>query len=229
MTIAPAGVPFDNSPEAQFYIPAVGPASRPRRTLKQDDTFVVVDSHGDIGASPGGSDGLFLCDTRFLSHFELLINGMQALLLGSNTRDDNTSLIIDLTNPDLYAEQRLVLPKDTVHIVRTIFVYRNSLYQRIGLRNYANHPISLTLSLVFDNDFADVFEVRGLRRPRRGKIERLVAGRARTLLTYQGLDGKLRQTDIDFDPQPSELLETAATYRLSLAAREARRGLWGEC
>jgi glycogen debranching enzyme len=222
MTIAPAGVPFDNSPEAQFYIPAVGPASRPRRTLKQDDTFVVVDTHGDIGASPGGSDGLFLCDTRFLSHFELLINGMQALLLGSNTRDDNTSLIIDLTNPDLYAEQRLILPKDTVHIVRTIFVYRNSLYQRIALRNYANHPISLTLSLVFDNDFADVFEVRGLRRPRRGKIERLVAGEARTLLTYHGLDGKLRQTNIGVAPQPSELLETAATYRLPLAAREAR-------
>jgi glycogen debranching enzyme len=223
MTIAPAGVPsIDNSPEAQFYIPAVGPASRPRRTLKQDDTFVVVDSHGDIGASPGGSDGLFLCDTRFLSHFELLINGMQALLLGSNTRDDNTSLIIDLTNPDLYAEQRLVLPKDTVHIVRTIFVYRNSLYQRIALRNYANHPISLTLSLVFDNDFADVFEVRGLRRPRRGKIERQVTGRARTLLTYRGLDSRLRQTDIAFDPPPSELLETAATYRLSLTAREAR-------
>jgi hypothetical protein len=61
MTIAPARVPsIDSFPEAQFYIPAVGPPSRPRRTLKQDDTFVVVDSHGDIGASAGGSDGLFL-------------------------------------------------------------------------------------------------------------------------------------------------------------------------
>jgi glycogen debranching enzyme len=223
MTIAPAGVPsIDNSPEAQFYIPAVGPASRPRRTLKQDDTFVVVDSHGDIGASAGGSDGLFLCDTRFVSHFELLINGMQPLLLGSNTRDDNTSLTIDLTNPDLYAEQRLVLPKDTVHIVRTIFVHRNSLYQRIALRNYTGRPVNLTLSLVFDNDFADVFEVRGLRRPRRGKIERLVAGQAHTLLTYRGLDGKLRQTNLAFDPPPSELFATAATYRLPLTAREAR-------
>src|SRR5215470_17238520 len=221
MTIAPAGVPpIDDSPEAQFYIPAVGPASRPRCTLKQDDTFVVVDSHGDIGASAGGSDGLFLCDTRFLSHFELLINGMQPLLLGSNTRDDNTSLTIDLTNPDLYVEQRLVLPKDTVHIVRTIFVYSNTLYQRIALRNYAGRGVNLTLSLVFDNDFADVFEVRGLRRPRRGKIERMVASRARTLLTYHGLDGKLRQSNIGFDPQPSELLETAASYRLPLAARE---------
>jgi len=223
MTIAPARVPsIDNSPEAQFYIPAVGPASRPRRTLKHDDTFIVVDSHGDIGASAGGSDGLFHCDTRFVSHFELLVNGMQPLLLGFNTRDDNASLTIDLTNPDLYAEQRLVLPKDAVHIVRTIFVFHSAVHQRIALQNYTDRAIDLTLSLVFDSDFADVFEVRGLRRPRRGRIERLVAGLSNALLTYQGLDGNLRQTNFSFDPRPNELVATAASYRLPLAAREAR-------
>ena len=74
----------------------------------------MLDSHGDIGASAGGSDGLFHCDTRFLSHLELLLNGMQPLLLGSNVRDDNTSLTVDLTNPDVYFDDRLVLPKDTV-------------------------------------------------------------------------------------------------------------------
>ena len=223
MTIAHAVVPsIDNSPEAQFYIPAVGPASRPRRTLKHDDSFVVVDSHGDIGASAGGSDGLFHCDTRFVSHFELLVNGMQPLLLGFNTRDDNASLTIDLTNPDLYAEQRLVLSKDAVHIVRTIFVFRGTVYQRIALQNYTDRPIDLTLSLVFDSDFADVFEVRGVRRPRRGRIERLVASRSHALLTYQGLDGHLRQTSFSFDPPPNDLITTAASFRLTLAAREAR-------
>jgi glycogen debranching enzyme-like protein len=91
----------DTIPEAPFYIPATGPATRPRRTLKHDDTFLVLDSHGDIGASAGGADGLFHCDTRFLSHLELLLNGMQPLLLGSNVRDDNTQLTVDLTNPDV--------------------------------------------------------------------------------------------------------------------------------
>ena len=51
--------------EAPFYIPATGSASRPRRTLKHNDTFAVFDSHGDIGASGGGPDGLFDCDTRY--------------------------------------------------------------------------------------------------------------------------------------------------------------------
>src|SRR5690242_8169278 len=107
--------------ESPFYIPMTGQAARPRRTLKHNDTFIVLDSHGDIGASAGGPDGLFHCDTRFLSHFELLLNGMQPLLLGSSLRDDNTLLTIDLTNPDTSLENRLVLPKDTVHVVRTVF------------------------------------------------------------------------------------------------------------
>jgi len=43
--------------ETPFYIPATGNATRPRRTLKHGDTFVVVDTHGDIGASAGDADG----------------------------------------------------------------------------------------------------------------------------------------------------------------------------
>jgi len=54
-------------PESPFYIPATAQATRPRRALKHGDSFLVVDSHGDIGASAGGSDGLYHDDTRFLS------------------------------------------------------------------------------------------------------------------------------------------------------------------
>ena len=38
--------------ETPFYIPATGTATRPRRTLKYGDSFAVVDTYGDIGASP---------------------------------------------------------------------------------------------------------------------------------------------------------------------------------
>src|SRR2546428_707704 len=140
---------FDVVPEAPFYIPATGPASRARRTLKHDDTFVVLDSHGDIGASAGGPDGLFHCDTRFLSRLELLLNGMQPLLLGSNVRDDNTSLTVDLTNPDVYVENHLVLPKDTLHVVRTIFLWRNTACQRLAIRNHGDRPVDPRLTVHF--------------------------------------------------------------------------------
>ena len=76
--------------EAPFYIPMTGPAARPRRSLKHDDTFIVLDSHGDIGASAGGPDGLFNADTRYLARLELVLDDVQPLLLGSNLRDDNS-------------------------------------------------------------------------------------------------------------------------------------------
>ena len=88
--------------ESPFYIPMTGPAARPRRSLKHDDTFIVLDSHGDIGASAGGPDGLFNADTRYLARLELVLDEVQPLLLGSNLRDDNSTLTVDLTNPDIY-------------------------------------------------------------------------------------------------------------------------------
>lgn len=54
------------------------------------DTFAVLDSHGDIAVSAGGTDGIFHADTRYLSRIEVLLNGMQRLLLGSTIRDGNT-------------------------------------------------------------------------------------------------------------------------------------------
>src|SRR5258708_22674028 len=85
--------------ESPFYIPMTGPAARPRRSLKHDDTFAVLDSHGDIGASAGGPDGLFNADTRYLARLELVLDEVQPLLLGSNMRDDNSALTVDLPIP----------------------------------------------------------------------------------------------------------------------------------
>ena len=154
--------------ESPFYIPMTGPAARPRRSLKHDDTFIVLDSHGDIGASAGGPDGLFNADTRYLARLELVLDELQPLLLGSNLRDDNSSLTVDLTNPDIYRQGRIVLQKDMLHIVRTLFLWRGTAYQRIGLQNHGDRLASFDLTLLFDNDFADLFEVRGEKRPRRG-------------------------------------------------------------
>jgi glycogen debranching enzyme len=206
----------ESSPETDFYIPLVGPATRPRRTLKHDDTFAVVDSHGDIGASAGGADGIFHADTRYLSRFELLINGMQLLLLGSNIDDDNSALTIDLTNPDIYSGDTLVLPKDKLHVVRTIFLWRDTFYQRFGIRNHDDKPLSVRLSMTFANDFADVFEVRGMRRARRGRSFTELRDDKQVIFRYVGLDGRERVSTLSFDPVPTELASGVASYDISL-------------
>ena len=212
----------DDPPELPFYIAATGSTTRPRRALKHGDTFLVVDSHGDIGASAGGSDGLFHDDTRFLSRLELRLNDAQPLLLGSNVRDDNTLLAVDLTNPDLYVDGERVLEKDIIHVARTMFLWQGTAYQRIAVRNHGLRPLELLLSLSFDNDFADLFEVRGERRPRRGTTSQRVIGEAQVLLSYKGLDDAWRRTTLAFDPPPAELTTNSASYRFVLAPHEAR-------
>lgn len=208
--------------ETAFYIPAKGSPTRQRYRLKHNDTFVVLDSHGDIGAALGDPDGVFNNDTRFLSRMELHVNGQPTLLLGSRVRDDNTLLTADLTNPDIYDDGRIVLTKDTVHIVRTSFVWNDTFYTRIGLRNYGDRQVDLSLDVWFANDFADVFEVRGMRRPRRGKGEPPQLGVASARISYRALDGVGLNTLLHFEPSPDDLDPTRARYQLHLDARQRR-------
>ncbi|MDB5635981.1 MAG: amylo-alpha,6-glucosidase, partial [Bradyrhizobium sp.] len=212
--------PVEPVQESPFYIPMTGPAARPRRSLKHDDTFIVLDSHGDIGASAGGPDGLFNADTRYLARLELVLDDVQPLLLGSNLRDDNSALTVDLSNPDIFRNGRIVLQKDVLHIVRTIFLWRGTAYQRIGLQNHGEQSASFDLTLLFDNDFADLFEVRGEKRPRRGIGSSRLVGRSDVVFEYSGLDGKSRATALHFDPRPTRLTVNAATYHLELAPQQ---------
>ncbi|ABD88753.1 amylo-alpha-1,6-glucosidase [Rhodopseudomonas palustris] len=206
--------------ESPFYIPMTGPTARPRQVLKHDDTFVVLDSHGDIGASAGGPDGLFNADTRFLARLELLLDDMQPLLLGSNLRDDNSALTVDMTNPDIYSNGRLVLQKDVLHIVRTIFLWRGTAYQRIGLQNHGDRTAVFDLTLLFDNDFADLFEVRGAQRPRRGTRSTRLLGFGDVALEYRGLDDVTRSTAVHLEPRPTRLAVNVATYHLELKPQD---------
>jgi glycogen debranching enzyme len=207
--------------DAPFYIPGTESSTRPRRTLKQGDCFAVLDSHADIGVIPGGTDGIFYCDTRYLSHFEMLLNGKQPLLLGSNIRDDNSILTVDLTNPDIYLDRDLVQPKDVLHIVRTLFLLHGSVYQRVRIQNHGDVAFNVRLSLTFASDFADLFEVRGLRRARRGTTNVDVSGSV-VKLNYRGLDEKRRRTTILFDPVPEQLSNGLASYDFELQPHESR-------
>ena len=82
-------------------------------------------------------------------------------------------------------------------------------------------PASFDLTLLFDNDFADLFEVRGERRPRRGGSSSRLLGPADVVLEYSGLDGQIRITALHFEPRPTRLAVHSATYHFELAPKEA--------
>ncbi|MBO0753275.1 MAG: amylo-alpha-1,6-glucosidase, partial [Bradyrhizobiaceae bacterium] len=203
------------------YIAATGPEHRIRRTLKHGDTFLVIDAYGDVGAASGTSDGLYHCDTRFLSRLELRINGLQPLLLGSSMREDNAVFIADLTNPDMFSRGRvLMLEKDTVHVNRANFLWRDAFFQRISLRNHGAKRVELSMAITFAGDFADLFEVRGMRRDRRGTSSNSLNPPHEVVMSYLGLDDVVRVTSVYFDPSPTRLSEREATYLITLTAHE---------
>ena len=213
----PAGA-VDAMAQAPFSILATTSSARSRHTLKHGDTFAVFDSHGDMGASPGGADGLFDHDTRYLARLQLLLEGMSPLLLGSSVRDDDLSFTADLTNPDVYFEGRVALPRDTLHVVRTLYLWKGVAHQRIAVANYGEARVDFSLAILFGNDFADLFEVRGQRRERRGEMHEKAGGAGDVNFIYQGLDHATRRTALRFTPTPTQLVAGAATYRLALDA-----------
>src|SRR3984957_20748858 len=129
--------------------------------LKHGDTFLVIDSRGDIGTNPGSFDGLFHFDTRFLSCLAITMDGVQPVSVGSYVYDDNSVVMVQLANPDIFRDGQLAVPRDTVHIVRAIFLWHGTAYQRLALRNYGDRPVYFHLAIIFQSDFSDLFEFLG--------------------------------------------------------------------
>jgi len=81
----------------------------------------------------------------------------------------------------------------------------------------------LTLEIGFDADFADLFEIRGKSRAKRGRITKEHQSDASVALQYLGLDGAERLTRLEFDPVPARLDTKTALFNLSLAPAEGVR------
>jgi glycogen debranching enzyme len=200
-----------------FYIPSVGAMRSYRaRTLKNHDTFVVLDSHGDAQAVEPASEGLFHEDTRFLSHYVMLINGERPLLLSSTVTRNNEMLAVDLTNPDFFEGERLVLERDTLHLLRRKVLSAGGCFEEMVVRSYADRDVSFELSYGFGADFADIFEVRGKHRERRGQMLPDDFDGSTVVLGYRGLDGVTRQTQLSFDPAPSAIARRQAHFAMRL-------------
>ena len=144
------------------------------------------------------------------------------LLLGSNVRDDNSIFTVDLTNPDICVDQDRVLPKDMLHVVRTVFLWRDTAYQRLRMQNHGERTFDVRLTLTFASDFADLFEVRGLRRERRGAATAQILGESSVALNYLGRDSNRRRTMLLFEPAPEQLSSSVASYAFELQPDECR-------
>lgn len=201
----------------QYYIATKSsPADERARVLKYGTLFSVFDHLGDIRTSGLGEQGLFFQGTRHLSEMVLHLWNARPLPLSSTIETNNFLFSAHLTNLDVSRLDRVVIPRGTLHLQRSKFLWRGVCYEEFTLANYGISPLSVPLSLILDADFADIFEVRGMQRPQKGqRLEDLIKS-DQLLLSYKGLDNTIRETRIQCDPVPETISAAKLQFELDL-------------
>jgi glycogen debranching enzyme len=207
---------------SDFYVLASSLTSRrDTRVLADAQSFAVFEVGGDIAESPLEALGFFFKDTRFLSGFEMSIAGQAPYFLNSYLSDDNAEFRVNLTNPDLTGpDGKIELPRNSIQIERSWVIVNAALYHRLVISNYSHAPAKLPFDLAFAVDFADLFEVRGVQRTRRGQDFPVQTGDGNVRFRYRGLDKVTRFTEITFDPLPKALNNRRASFALELQSDE---------
>jgi glycogen debranching enzyme len=213
--------------DGRWYVLATGaPAEENPQTLKRDALFGCFDRHGDIVPWEGSELGLYAEDTRYLSRLELRLDGARPLHLNTTVRDDGSVLAVELMNPDIQRGDRIAVPKGSVHLLRRKLLRDGICHEQVRLANHGLEPVELTLELSFDADFADLFEVRGTPRQRRGVRRPPVVEADALVFAYDGVDGQARATRVRFDDLPTEMGPGGVRYRVRLAPSEAVALQW---
>ncbi|MBP7148852.1 MAG: amylo-alpha-1,6-glucosidase [Acidobacteria bacterium] len=206
----------------EYYILGTSARATQRtRVLKQGETFAVFDPYGDMLPGGLGEHGLYHEGTRYLSRLELLVAGVRPMLLSSHVRQDNALLAVDLSNPDIPLAGGAILPRGTVHVFRSKFLRDATCHERLRVTNFGPEPVQIELTLVFGADFADIFEVRGMSRARRGQaLARRSRGSA-IEMAYHGLDGVVRRLVLECEPAPASSGPDEAVFPVRLGPRES--------
>src|SRR5436189_5837833 len=129
--------------------------------VKEGETFLYSDTEGNLDDRKDYGLGLYHKDTRFLSHFVMKLSGRDPVLLSSSSERAYMAFV-DLTNMDLYEDEQLAVPQQTLNI-RRIRIINGRLFERIRVKNYNPHPVTAQVELSFGADSADVFERRSFR------------------------------------------------------------------
>lgn len=192
------------------------------RVIKNNDLFLMTDKNGDI-AGQETPNGLYMKDTRFLSRFELSVEGRRPVLL-SSAADENYVATFRLTNEHMAENGELILWRESVEIVRERFIYGDVLYESVSLTNFSTRDANFALTLGIDADFKDMFLVRGFQpADRLGKVARREAGPSHWRAEYEGADGIAKAVTVRWDLEAATASESGdLSFAIRLGPAEKR-------
>jgi glycogen debranching enzyme len=186
---------------------------KPRQVnILEGSTFVISDTQGDFNAGPDDPSGLFYRDMRHLSRWQVRLNGRELEAMSGDAVEYDEAVFF------------LVPPTGTIYRNPTLSLIRRrrvseGMQERWELTNHGTQSLSVELSVLFDADFADIFEIK----------DRL----AKSGLHYQQVDPGMVTLVYERDEFRREtcihaegafLTEESLTFRVTLQPREVWRG-----
>lgn len=217
------GPPPDAPARIAVEAPLTASDIRDATVVKERDLFLLADLEGNVPPGNSNGYGLYHRDTRFLSAFELRVQGLEPTILLSSGRWPFLGSYV-LTNPNLVTDDGRPISEQSIQIRRHRVARPVRVSESLGFQNFNPFPLTLTVEIRVGADFEDMFEVRGFARECIGE-RKVSAEYAEGSVTfrYAGKDGVERATRLTFDPPPTRLDEGVACYSLELGARGSQR------
>ena len=197
----------------------VGPSTI---TMNRDDRFVVCQPDGRIERQ--AEEGFFARDTRFVSGYELFLNGRRPLLLNSSPVQFYSSRF-EFTNPELLDRDGIV-PRQSLSL-RLDRTVSGGVHEDYDIVNHGRRPVRLTIEIEIESDFADIFDVKAGQLVRRGEINARWFRSARELRTTYANGDFVRALAVQADRSDSP--PQYANGRFVFVAEVAPKGVWHTC
>jgi glycogen debranching enzyme len=193
----------------------------PKISIKDNRAFAVVDRQGEAPRiySPGSELGIYYNDTRYMSVWELTVNGSGMVPLAKELRYAGNTVVLSMTNRDLVrVDGDGRIPRDTFMFRRILALSGDEFFETFEIKNFGSEEHVLQIEFWSGSRFDDLFEVRGFTRDKRGHMLQLEETREPGVITtvhqYIGLDEKIRKTHVRrfFDAEKIRVSPSLAGY-----------------
>lgn len=175
--------------------------------LKTGPSFSLWTDTVTISASDNPRHGVFLGDTRMISHYEFTVNGGRFVFHSQRITNNRISIQYNMPGPN----------RNPFGLTRDIRFFRDHFVDHWDW-SHIEIPTSASLCLNVDADFRDIFDIRGFPRTQFGTFH---SSRSDSVLdfSYWGRDGIKRETHVYFDTIPSSCGANTVTWNLASSAK----------
>lgn len=181
----------------------------PQINCLEGNTFMVSDLTGDTEPDHGHVQGLFYRDVRHLSRWQLRVDGARLEMLSTGASGFRAATFF-LAGPgtNVYANP-------TLSVIRSRVLGEGAgedLHESLTVLNSGHDTAVVELSIFFDADFADLFEVKDQRLSKKGQVVRRVLDH-QVELVYRREDYERRTV---VHAEGARLSQGSATFLLTL-------------